>query len=310
MKKQSSTTNSTKSHHGVFWWDFDGRGDQLSTLTHQWFQNPVHHCYTFYSFRLGDDLGFSKIPCSMAHNSWIQDGWLDHLSCLCKTRSHPVVYIQSWHEPDPLVGFICGNILWYSIPLHRLACIMLWLTMAETKCGLGKHSLTVTPEQSVGLLKVNKGTFWNRDIQNWLNQAFVYEGPNFFTGVCLTQLSILLLYKRVFTVNTPWFRYSLYGLALACVIICIVFFCTVVFSCAPIRGLWDKSLDPKCYELRNVYIAHTALILAIDIAIVAVPMRIVWNLHANAATKGAVAGLFLLGSLSVPTLSRRQVVSQ
>lgn len=112
---------------------------------------------------------------------------------------------------------------------------------------------------------------------------------------------MLLLYKRVFTVNTPWFRYSLYGLASTCIIVCIVFFCVIVFSCAPIRGLWDKSLNAKCYELRNAYIAHTALILTIDIAIVAVPMRLVWNLHANVATKSAVAGLFLLGSLSVLT---------
>lgn len=88
---------------------------------------------------------------------------------------------------------------------------------------------------------------------------------------------MLLLYKRVFTVNTLWFRYCLYGLASTCIIVCIVFFCVIVFSCTPIRGLWDKSLNAKCYELRNVYIAHTALILTIDIAIVAVPMRLVWQ---------------------------------
>lgn len=112
---------------------------------------------------------------------------------------------------------------------------------------------------------------------------------------------MLLLYKRVFTVNTPWFRYSLYGLASTCIIIAIIFFCVIIFSCSPVRGLWDKSINAKCYEIRNVYIAHTAMILTIDIAIVVVPMRLVWNLHANIATKGAVAGLFLLGSLSAPT---------
>lgn len=121
---------------------------------------------------------------------------------------------------------------------------------------------------------------------------------------------MLLLYKRVFTVNILWFKYSLYGLASVCIIVSIVFFCVILFSCAPIRGLWDKSLNAKCYELRNVYLAHTAVILAIDIAIVAVPMRLVLNLHANTATKGAVAGLFLLGSLSVPTLSKRSVAFQ
>lgn len=36
---------------------------------------------------------------------------------------------------------------------------MAWLTMAETKCGFGKHSIAITPQQTVGLLKVIKEFF-------------------------------------------------------------------------------------------------------------------------------------------------------
>lgn len=71
-------------HHGVLWWVSDRRWDQLSTRTPEWIQGSFHNCNSFYSFCSGDYLGFSKIPCSMAYNSWIQDGWLDHLSRLCK----------------------------------------------------------------------------------------------------------------------------------------------------------------------------------------------------------------------------------
>lgn len=151
-------------HHGVFWWVSDRGWDQLSTRTPEWIQDSVHNCNTFYSFRSGDDLGFSKIPCSMAHNSWIQDGWLDHLSRLCKnTISFCSSKSNLNGEPDPLVGFICSYILWYSTFLHLLLCIMVWLTMAETKCGFGRHSIAITPEQTVGLLKVIKEVFWNRN---------------------------------------------------------------------------------------------------------------------------------------------------
>lgn len=40
---------------------------------------------------------------------------------------------------------------------------MVWLTMPETKCGFGKHSIAITPKQTIGLLKVIKEVFWNRN---------------------------------------------------------------------------------------------------------------------------------------------------
>lgn len=115
----------------------------------------------------------------------------------------------------------------------------------------------------------------------------------------LTQLSILFLYERVFTTITPWFRYTLYALGFFTFAVNISSFFATVFSCAPVSYAWDKSIQGHCFEVRNVYLAQTILVFVLDVCIVAAPMPLVWNLHTTAGTKGAVAGMFLLGGLSV-----------
>lgn len=114
-----------------------------------------------------------------------------------------------------------------------------------------------------------------------------------------TQVSILYLYKRVFTINNNWFRYTLYILGLLCICVNVSMFLAVLFACTPVNYSWNKMIKGHCFEVRRVYLAHTVLVLVLDIFIVAAPMPIVWGLHTTKATKGVVAGLFLLGGLSV-----------
>lgn len=118
----------------------------------------------------------------------------------------------------------------------------------------------------------------------------------------LTQFSILFLYKRVFTTRTPWFRYTLYALGVFSFAVNISIFFAAVFSCSPVSFAWDKTIDGHCYDARLLYLIHTALIFVLDVCIVAAPMPLVWKLQTSLGTKGAVAGMFMLGSLSVYVL--------
>lgn len=131
----------------------------------------------------------------------------------------------------------------------------------------------------------------------------MYEGPNFAIGVMLTQLSILFLYRRVFTTNKTWFRNALCALGFVSLGVNISVFFTIIFACKPVNFAWNKTIEGHCFEVRVVYLIHTIMILVLDICIVAAPMPIVWGLHTTSRTKGAVAGLFLLGGLSVFTLN-------
>ncbi|MCJ1463353.1 hypothetical protein MMC07_001960 [Pseudocyphellaria aurata] len=193
-------------------------------------------------------------------------------------------YMKSGFQADDYTIFCAWILCWGSF-----VCVYY-----ETRCGLGKHVLASTPEMFTGLLK-----------------AFVFEGPNFSIGVMLTQLSILFLYKRVFTTNTAWFRYTLYTLGFLSFGVNISVFFAILFACTPVSLSWDKTVPGHCYEVRPVYLVQTALIFVLDLFIVVAPMPLVWNLHTNLGTKGAVAGMFLLGGfvciinlIRIPFLAR------
>ena len=115
----------------------------------------------------------------------------------------------------------------------------------------------------------------------------------------LTQLSIVFLYRRVFTTNQTWFKNTLYVLGALSFCVNISIFFAVVFTCTPVNYAWDKTINGHCFDTRVVFLIHTVLTLVLDICIVAAPMPIVRALHTTSGTKGAVAGLFLLGGLSV-----------
>ena len=119
---------------------------------------------------------------------------------------------------------------------------------------------------------------------------------------------MILLYKRIFSLGAAWFRKTFYVLLFLTLSINVPIFFVTLFQCHPFRYAWDKSIDGHCIDVRRLYTVHTALILVLDLLIVVAPLPHVRNLHTNAATKSAVAGMILLGGLSVPILRVRQGV--
>lgn len=124
-------------------------------------------------------------------------------------------------------------------------------------------------------------------------------------GVLLTQLSLLFLYKRIFSLGATWFRITWYALLFLVVMVNMPLFVVVLFQCKPFRYAFDKTINGSCIDIRKLYTIHTCLILLLDIGIVFAPLPHVKKLHASTATKGAVAGMFLLGGLSVLPLGGR-----
>lgn len=116
-----------------------------------------------------------------------------------------------------------------------------------------------------------------------------------------TQISVLLLYKRVFTLYRPWFRIALGVLTFLALTSNLSVLLVIIFGCSPIEKSWKGfAVEGHCVDLRNLYIAHAALSLVVDLSIVVAPIPLVWSLHTNRRTKVAVTGMVLLGSVSVP----------
>lgn len=115
----------------------------------------------------------------------------------------------------------------------------------------------------------------------------------------LIQLSFLFLYKRIFTTTIRWFTTSLYIIGLICIAICIAFFFSIIFECTPINYAWNKTIKGHCINISARYISADVLNLVVDIALVVLPIPLVWSLQMSVSTKLAVVGMFLLGGLSV-----------
>lgn len=136
----------------------------------------------------------------------------------------------------------------------------------------------------------------------------------------LTQVSILLLYKRVFTTIKDWFRITLYVLGAISILTGVALTIALLSKCQPFSYDWTRfSLDTNAAFDNNkghcikgiafAYPTHAIVTLLIDIALVVLPIPTIWNLQMSPGTKRAIGGMFLLGSLSVITL-RYQWVSK
>lgn len=115
-----------------------------------------------------------------------------------------------------------------------------------------------------------------------------------------TQISVLLLWKRAFTLHYTWFRISLGVIAFLSLTSNVAAFTAIIFQCSPIKKAWlQDAVEGHCIDSRRLYIVHAVLSLLVDLSIVVIPLPLVWGLHSNRRTKMAVTGMILLGGLSV-----------
>lgn len=114
----------------------------------------------------------------------------------------------------------------------------------------------------------------------------------------LNQLSLLFLYRRVFTLIEPWFKYAVYAIGVFCIGCGIALFFAGLLHCLPLNHGWNPNVQGHCsVNIQTLYITATVLNLVGDISIVAVPIPLVWSLQMDLSTKAAVTGMFLLGGL-------------
>ncbi|KAJ5217016.1 hypothetical protein N7468_010024 [Penicillium chermesinum] len=144
--------------------------------------------------------------------------------------------------------------------------------------------------------------------------ALVYLYTNYWIvsvlwapGVMFIKMSILVLYRRLFLVQQRWFKIALWVNMAYAVGLGISGTFVFIFQCWPVQYYWTRTvsyygLTPpqgSCIPL----LAHLAtpqfLNTASDIAILILPLPIIWNLQIEKARKVAVSGVFLLGCFTV-----------
>lgn len=150
--------------------------------------------------------------------------------------------------------------------------------------GNGKHMQALTKQQFTSLWQV----------------LFAYV-IIYATAVTCTKASIALFYRRIFNL-----QYSLYFAMFFILGYWVTVFVTIWVACRPLPFFWEKYTDPAavpngvCIDLNKFFYGSGIAAMLIDVLILCVPMPVIWGLQMPTSQKFAVAGILLLGGLSVP----------
>ncbi|KAI8631839.1 hypothetical protein F5Y19DRAFT_422268 [Xylariaceae sp. FL1651] len=112
----------------------------------------------------------------------------------------------------------------------------------------------------------------------------------------LVKTSILLLLLRVFR-SARWVRYAAYVLITYIWLWGATELFLTIFQCKPIAAQWDGALGGTCVDQVTYFRAISALSTVHDLAMLILPLPVVWRLQLEIRRKIALAGVFLVGSI-------------
>ena len=110
------------------------------------------------------------------------------------------------------------------------------------------------------------------------------------------KISILLFYYRLFN-SDPRFRIAVW--VMATVVMCWYITSTLIaiFQCSPIPYNWDRTIPGgQCLSTYALWIGNSVSSLATDVAILCLPLPIIWRMDVTPRQKTAISGMFLLGA--------------
>ncbi len=113
--------------------------------------------------------------------------------------------------------------------------------------------------------------------------------------IILCKVSILLLYLRIFV--TPGFKIAVKCVLAFIIALFIVSWTVIWLLCTPLAHYWDPTVPGKCINEYVYYLFGTALNVAIDLAILILPMPVIWSLQMPRKQQLWVSGIFALGFL-------------
>ena len=113
--------------------------------------------------------------------------------------------------------------------------------------------------------------------------------------VFAVKIGILLFYWRIFPTRT--FRAAVVGIAALSVGIFVGNFFTFLLQCIPISMFWDETVEGRCINRNEFYFASAIINVISDVAVLSLPIPVVWGLHTSRRKKFSLSFLFLLGAL-------------
>ena len=140
------------------------------------------------------------------------------------------------------------------------------------------------------------------------NKAIWVEGFLWAWEIPLVKIAILMLYRRVFTGNQRWFKWTLWIMMTYSVLWGIATFIIVVVQCVPVPFFWNRAylfykLDPpdngSCLDTRASQVPSSLLNCIGDLILLLLPFPVLWRLQMSLGRKLELMFIFGLGALYV-----------
>ncbi|KAL7627702.1 hypothetical protein AAE478_001896 [Parahypoxylon ruwenzoriense] len=125
-------------------------------------------------------------------------------------------------------------------------------------------------------------------------------------SVCL-KLSMLFLYLRIFSVAQ--FKRWVYALIAIVVSYGIAFFIVFPTNCQPVYQLWAPVPGGWCHDVTIEEFSSVGINLAIDLAIIILPMPILWTLKMPVYNKIFISIMFSCGLITIGLMCWRLVIT-
>ncbi|KAI1816957.1 hypothetical protein GGS20DRAFT_535558 [Poronia punctata] len=134
------------------------------------------------------------------------------------------------------------------------------------------------------------------ELMNLAKLVYVTE-IMFGIGITSIKLSILWFFYILFSVDRT-LRLAIRGAVGVCIVWFIIATSFVIFQCRPVDAYWKTFGSPQyCFRPARVLLGYETTNLFIDVAILGIPIRAVWQLQLPRSKKATVSGIFLLGGL-------------
>lgn len=115
-----------------------------------------------------------------------------------------------------------------------------------------------------------------------------------------TKFSVLFFYHRIFF--EPRFKHISILIGVMVLVWFLLYTFLQFFSCTPLAYHWDKTIHGHCIDRKMIsYYGYFPLDILTNILILILPIPYLWKLQMERAKKVAVIGIFVLGSLYVPS---------
>ena len=79
----------------------------------------------------------------------------------------------------------------------------------------------------------------------------------------------------------------------------LAFFLISIFQCSPRVKIWKPEEPGRCLDVNALYLASASFNVVSDIAMLSIPIYLIWNLQMSAQRKIGISAIFATGALSV-----------